>query len=121
DILPHKLQAALVQILEQRNDILYHDHNFTEEEVSLNTLVSEAFVWFFVEIVGHYSLHMYVNEKGESVTSKESLFASRTLPEAYANSLISLWKPRCLLDSHRIGSYEKALLKDFLRYEPVNT
>ncbi|XP_018424982.1 PREDICTED: DENN domain-containing protein 2C [Nanorana parkeri] len=77
DILPHKLQAALVQILEQRNDILYHDHNFTEE-VSLNTLVSEAFVWFFVEIVGHYSLHMYVNEKGERIFQREPFRKSHT-------------------------------------------
>ncbi|XP_077337718.1 DENN domain-containing protein 2C isoform X1 [Lithobates pipiens] len=78
DILPRKLQAALVQILEQRNDILYHDHTFTEEEVSLNTLVSEAFVWFFVEIVGHYSLHMYVNEKGERIFQREPFRKSHT-------------------------------------------
>ncbi|XP_072282246.1 DENN domain-containing protein 2C isoform X2 [Pyxicephalus adspersus] len=77
DILPRKLQAALVQILEQRNDILYHEHNFTEE-VSLNTLVSEAFVWFFVEIVGHYSLHMYVNEKGERVFQRDPFRKSHT-------------------------------------------
>ncbi|XP_068125795.1 DENN domain-containing protein 2C isoform X2 [Hyperolius riggenbachi] len=77
DILPHKLQAALVQILEQRNDILCQDHNFTEE-VTLSSLVSEAFVWFFVEIVGHYSLHMYVNEKGERVFQREPFRKSHT-------------------------------------------
>lgn len=48
------------------------------EEVSLNTLVSEAFVWFFVEIVGHYSLHMYVNEKGERVFQREPFRKSHT-------------------------------------------
>ncbi|MEE6493264.1 hypothetical protein FKM82_016778 [Ascaphus truei] len=78
DILPHKLQAALVQILEQRNYILYHEQHFTEEDVTLNSLVSEAFVWFFVEIVGHYSLHMYVNENGERVFQREPFRKSHT-------------------------------------------
>ncbi|KAM4796449.1 DENN domain-containing protein 2C [Rhinophrynus dorsalis] len=78
DILPHKLQAALVQILEQRNDIMYHEQHFTEDDVTLNSLVSEAFVWFFVEIVGHYSLHMYVNEKGERVFQREPFRKSHT-------------------------------------------
>ncbi|KAG9485530.1 hypothetical protein GDO78_008551 [Eleutherodactylus coqui] len=77
DILPHKLQAALVQILEQRNDIMYHEQHFTED-VSLNSLVSEALVWFFVEIVGHYSLHMYVNEKGERIFQRELFRKSHT-------------------------------------------
>ncbi|XP_053313533.1 DENN domain-containing protein 2C [Spea bombifrons] len=78
DILPHKLQAALVQILEQRNDIIYHEQHFTEEDVTLNSLVTEAFVWFFVEIMGHYSLHMYVNEKGERVFQRDPFRKSHT-------------------------------------------
>ncbi|XP_063811500.1 DENN domain-containing protein 2C isoform X2 [Pseudophryne corroboree] len=77
DILPHKLQSALCQILEQRNDILYHEQHFTED-VTLNSLVSESFVWFFVEIVGHYSLHMYVNEKGERIFQREPFRKSHT-------------------------------------------
>lgn len=40
-------------------------------DTSLNSLVSEAFVQFFVEIVGHYSLHMSVTEKGERVFQRE--------------------------------------------------
>lgn len=40
-------------------------------DMSLNSLVSEAFVQFFVEIVGHYSLHMSVTEKGERVFQRE--------------------------------------------------
>ncbi|KAG8450851.1 hypothetical protein GDO86_003207 [Hymenochirus boettgeri] len=71
NILPHKLQAALIQILEQRDHIMLKEHHFPEEEVTLNSLVSEAFVWFFVEIVGHYSLYMYVNEKGERVFPRD--------------------------------------------------
>ncbi|NXE99046.1 DEN2C protein, partial [Menura novaehollandiae] len=71
EILPHKLQAALVQILEERSEILSHGQNDTQGDTTLNSLVSEAFVQFFVEIVGHYSLHMNVTEKGERVFQRE--------------------------------------------------
>ncbi|NXS62144.1 DEN2C protein, partial [Brachypteracias leptosomus] len=71
EILPHKLQAALVQILEERSEILSHEQSDTQGEMPLNSLVSEAFVQFFVEIVGHYSLHMNVTEKGERVFQRE--------------------------------------------------
>ncbi|XP_062450836.1 DENN domain-containing protein 2C isoform X2 [Rhea pennata] len=72
EILPHKLQAALVQILEERSEILSQDRSSTQGDMPLNSLVSEAFVQFFVEIVGHYSLHMNVTEKGERVFQRES-------------------------------------------------
>uniref|UniRef100_A0A8B9PJW2 DENN domain containing 2C n=1 Tax=Apteryx owenii TaxID=8824 RepID=A0A8B9PJW2_APTOW len=68
EILPHKLQAALVQILEERSEILSQEQG---SDMPLNSLVSEAFVRFFVEIVGHYSLHMNVTEKGERVFQRE--------------------------------------------------
>ncbi|XP_009460715.1 PREDICTED: DENN domain-containing protein 2C isoform X2 [Nipponia nippon] len=71
EILPHKLQAALVQILEERGEILSHEQNDAQGDMPLNSLVSEAFVQFFVEIVGHYSLHMNVTEKGERVFQRE--------------------------------------------------
>ncbi|NXD02784.1 DEN2C protein, partial [Certhia familiaris] len=71
EILPHKLQAALVQILEERKEILSHEQSDTQGDVTLNSLVSEAFVQFFVEIVGHYSLHMSVTERGERVFQRE--------------------------------------------------
>ncbi|KFV96542.1 DENN domain-containing protein 2C, partial [Fulmarus glacialis] len=71
EILPHKLQAALVQILEERSEILSHEQSDTQGDIPLNSLVSEAFVQFFVEIVGHYSLHMNVTEKGERVFQRE--------------------------------------------------
>uniref|UniRef100_A0A6Q2Y6J9 UDENN domain-containing protein n=1 Tax=Esox lucius TaxID=8010 RepID=A0A6Q2Y6J9_ESOLU len=61
-ILPSKLQAALQQILEEREQILCQDGDY--QQCDLSSLVSEAFVCFFVELVGHYSLHM-----GESHTS----------------------------------------------------
>ncbi|XP_057680739.1 DENN domain-containing protein 2C [Corythoichthys intestinalis] len=58
-ILPSKLQAALQQILDEREDILKQDGDTTEDQtVDLCSLVSEAFVHFFVELVGHYPLHM---------------------------------------------------------------
>ncbi|NXT85267.1 DEN2C protein, partial [Zapornia atra] len=74
EILPHKLQAALVQILEERSEILSYEQSDAQGvpgDMPLNSLVSEAFVRFFVEIVGHYSLHMNVTEKGERVFQRE--------------------------------------------------
>ncbi|KFZ65081.1 DENN domain-containing protein 2C, partial [Podiceps cristatus] len=71
DILPHKLQAALVQILEERSEILSREQSDAQGDLPLNSLVSEAFVQFFVEIVGHYSLHMNVTEKGKRVFQRE--------------------------------------------------
>ncbi|KFV46138.1 DENN domain-containing protein 2C, partial [Gavia stellata] len=71
EILPHKLQAALVQVLEERSEILSHEQSVTQGDMPLNSLVSEAFVQFFVEIIGHYSLHMHVTEKGERVFQRE--------------------------------------------------
>ncbi|NXK50419.1 DEN2C protein, partial [Chauna torquata] len=78
EILPHKLQAALVQILEERNEILSHEQSCIQGDMPLNSLVSEAFVQFFVEIVGHYSLHMNVTEKGEWVFQRELFRKSHT-------------------------------------------
>ncbi|NXF10110.1 DEN2C protein, partial [Smithornis capensis] len=72
EILPHKLQAALVQVLEERSEILSHGQSDTQGDTTLNSLVSEAFVQFFVEIVGHYSLHMNITEKGERVFQRET-------------------------------------------------
>ncbi|NXU37588.1 DEN2C protein, partial [Drymodes brunneopygia] len=71
EILPHKLQAALEQILEERSEILSHGQSDTQGDLTLNSLVSEAFVQFFVEIVGHYSLHMSVTEQGQRLFQRE--------------------------------------------------
>ncbi|XP_004689679.1 PREDICTED: DENN domain-containing protein 2C isoform X2 [Condylura cristata] len=77
EILPPKLQAALMQILEERNEILTQEPNFSQD-VTLNSLVSEAFVRFFVELVGHYSLNMTVTERGERVFQREPFRKSHT-------------------------------------------
>ncbi|OWK05547.1 hypothetical protein Celaphus_00002153, partial [Cervus elaphus hippelaphus] len=78
EILPPKLQAALIQILEERNEILAQEQSFSQEDVTLNSLVSEAFVRFFVELVGHYSLSMTVTERGERVFQREPFRKSHT-------------------------------------------
>uniref|UniRef100_A0A5F5PIQ8 DENN domain containing 2C n=1 Tax=Equus caballus TaxID=9796 RepID=A0A5F5PIQ8_HORSE len=77
EILPPKLQAALMQILEERNEILAQEQNYSQD-VTLNSLVSEAFVRFFVELVGHYSLSMTVTEHGERVFQREPFRKSHT-------------------------------------------
>uniref|UniRef100_A0A8C0CZS7 DENN domain containing 2C n=1 Tax=Balaenoptera musculus TaxID=9771 RepID=A0A8C0CZS7_BALMU len=77
EILPPKLQAALIQILEERNEILAQEQKFLQD-VTLNSLVSEAFVRFFVELVGHYSLSMTVTEHGERVFQREPFRKSHT-------------------------------------------
>ncbi|XP_021014516.1 DENN domain-containing protein 2C [Mus caroli] len=77
EILPPKLQAALVQILEDRDEVLAQEQQFSQE-VTLSSLVSEAFVRFFVELVGHYSLNMTVTERGERVFQREPFRKSHT-------------------------------------------
>uniref|UniRef100_A0A8C4WAB8 DENN domain containing 2A n=1 Tax=Gopherus evgoodei TaxID=1825980 RepID=A0A8C4WAB8_9SAUR len=76
-ILPRKLQAALEHILEQRNELASD-----KEESSLsgrhgtssplNEVVSEAFVRFFVEIMGHYSLFLTPSEREERTLQREA-------------------------------------------------
>ncbi|XP_018426003.1 PREDICTED: DENN domain-containing protein 2A isoform X2 [Nanorana parkeri] len=74
-ILPRKLQAALEQILEQRNELASDidiSANGQQDSNALNDVVSEAFVRFFVEIVGHYSLFMVPGEQDERTLVREA-------------------------------------------------
>ncbi|XP_068586358.1 DENN domain-containing protein 2B isoform X1 [Cebidichthys violaceus] len=73
-LLPRKLQAALEQALEQRNDIISQDSDSESDEEynSLNCLVSEAFIRFFLETIGHYSLFITQNERGERIFQREA-------------------------------------------------
>ncbi|XP_056268347.1 suppression of tumorigenicity 5 protein isoform X1 [Pseudoliparis swirei] len=73
-LLPRKLQAALEQALEQRNDIICQDSDSESDEEynSLNSLVSEAFIRFFLETIGHYSLFITQNERGERIFQREA-------------------------------------------------
>ncbi|KAM5255771.1 DENN domain-containing protein 2A [Ctenodactylus gundi] len=77
-ILPRKLQVALEHILEQRNDLACDpdggslDSTYGPEASPLNEVVSEAFVRFFVEIVGHYSLFLTSGEREERTLQREA-------------------------------------------------
>uniref|UniRef100_A0A6I8NRI6 UDENN domain-containing protein n=2 Tax=Ornithorhynchus anatinus TaxID=9258 RepID=A0A6I8NRI6_ORNAN len=59
-ILPRKLQAALEHVLEQRDTLAgdLEEGSLDGGLGSLDELVSEAFVRFFVEAVGHYALFL---------------------------------------------------------------
>uniref|UniRef100_A0A4W4G091 UDENN domain-containing protein n=1 Tax=Electrophorus electricus TaxID=8005 RepID=A0A4W4G091_ELEEL len=72
-LLPRKLQCALEQTLEQRNDITNQDSDSESDEEcsSLSSVVSEAFLRFFLETVGHYSLFLTQGERGERVFQRE--------------------------------------------------
>ncbi|XP_004382507.1 DENN domain-containing protein 2A [Trichechus manatus latirostris] len=77
-ILPRKLQAALEHVLEQRNELASEhedgppDGRPGPESSPLNVVVSEAFVRFFVEIVGHYSLFLTPGEREERTLQREA-------------------------------------------------
>uniref|UniRef100_A0A9J7XNH2 DENN domain containing 2B n=1 Tax=Cyprinus carpio carpio TaxID=630221 RepID=A0A9J7XNH2_CYPCA len=74
-LLPRKLQAALEQSLEQRNDIINQDSDSESDEectTSLNSVVSEAFIRFFLETIGHYSLFLTQSERGERIFQREA-------------------------------------------------
>ncbi|KAM8754933.1 DENN domain-containing protein 2C isoform 2-T2 [Acanthopagrus schlegelii] len=73
-ILPSKLQAALQQILEEREDILRQENGDRCEgqQADLSSLVSEGFVRFFVELVGHYPFHMVESSNGSRELQRDS-------------------------------------------------
>nr|XP_020495169.1 DENN domain-containing protein 2A-like isoform X1 [Labrus bergylta]XP_020495170.1 DENN domain-containing protein 2A-like isoform X1 [Labrus bergylta] len=71
-ILPSKLQSALENVLERRRELAGErggdtitDHGY------LSTVVSEAFVRFFIELVGHYPLFI-VGEREDGYSSSSS-------------------------------------------------
>lgn len=73
-LLPRKLQAALEQALERKGELIGQDSDSdTDEECNtLNGLVSEVFIRFFVETIGHYSLFLAQNERGARVFQREA-------------------------------------------------
>uniref|UniRef100_A0A087Y1L6 UDENN domain-containing protein n=1 Tax=Poecilia formosa TaxID=48698 RepID=A0A087Y1L6_POEFO len=73
-ILPSKLQSALENVLERRRE-LANDRgaDSISDTGHLSTVVSEAFVRFFVELVGHYPLFITAErEDGYSSSSSSS-------------------------------------------------
>ncbi|XP_076005360.1 DENN domain-containing protein 2C-like [Genypterus blacodes] len=73
-ILPSKLQAALQQILEEREDMLRREdgEQSGDHQADLSSLLSEAFVQFFVEMVGHYPQHMTESSNGSREIQRDS-------------------------------------------------
>lgn len=72
-ILPHKLQAALEHVLDKRKELACDKGDLSNDSNSLSAVVSEAFVRFFVEIVGHYSLFLGATEReDESISTPNS-------------------------------------------------
>ncbi|XP_051476867.1 DENN domain-containing protein 2B isoform X1 [Apus apus] len=73
-LLPRKLQAALEQALERKNELINQDSDSDSDDEcnTLNGLVSEVFIRFFVETIGHYSLFLAQNEKGERAFQREA-------------------------------------------------
>ncbi|XP_069479807.1 DENN domain-containing protein 2B isoform X2 [Ambystoma mexicanum] len=73
-LLPRKLQAALEQALERKNELINQDSDSDSDDDcnSLNGLVSEVFIRFFVETIGHYSLFLSQNDRGERAFQKDA-------------------------------------------------
>ncbi|XP_041853839.1 DENN domain-containing protein 2A isoform X2 [Melanotaenia boesemani] len=72
-ILPHKLQAALEHVLDKRRELACDKGDLPDDSSSLSTVVSEAFVRFFVEMVGHYSLFIGGAEREDESASSTIL------------------------------------------------
>lgn len=68
-ILPHKLQDALEHVLDKRKELACDKGDLSNDSSSLSAVVSEAFVRFFVEIVGHYSLFLGATERDDESIS----------------------------------------------------
>ncbi|XP_028288091.1 DENN domain-containing protein 2A-like isoform X2 [Parambassis ranga] len=71
-ILPSKLQSALENVLERRRELANEQGcDTTSDSGHLSTIVSEAFVRFFVELVGHYPLFI-TGEREDGYSSSSS-------------------------------------------------
>ncbi|KAG7240687.1 hypothetical protein INR49_026576, partial [Caranx melampygus] len=70
-ILPPKLQSALENVLERRRELANERGDTPSDSGHLSTVVSEAFVRFFVELVGHYPLFI-VGEREDGYSSSSS-------------------------------------------------
>lgn len=70
-ILPPKLQSALENVLERRRELANERGDTASDSGHLSTVVSEAFVRFFVELVGHYPLFI-TSEREDGYSSSSS-------------------------------------------------
>uniref|UniRef100_A0A3B3Z8G6 UDENN domain-containing protein n=1 Tax=Periophthalmus magnuspinnatus TaxID=409849 RepID=A0A3B3Z8G6_9GOBI len=62
---------------------------FSEDQVDLSSLVSEAFVRFFVELVGHYPLHMVESANGTKELQRDNFRKSH--PSRGVRQLLQLF------------------------------
>ncbi|XP_030004689.1 DENN domain-containing protein 2A-like [Sphaeramia orbicularis] len=69
-ILPFKLQSALENVLERRRE-LANERGAHSDTDHISTVVSEGFVRFFVELVGHYPLFI-MGEREDGYSSSSS-------------------------------------------------
>ncbi|KAM9705675.1 DENN domain-containing protein 2A-like isoform 2-T2 [Menidia menidia] len=71
-VLPPKLQSALESVLERRRELASErGGDITSDSGHLGSVVSEAFVRFFVELVGHYPLFI-TGEREDGYSSSSS-------------------------------------------------
>ncbi|NWH19700.1 ST5 protein, partial [Grus americana] len=68
------LKCCHAQALERKSELINQDSDSDSDDEcnTLNGLVSEVFIRFFVETVGHYSLFLTQNEKGERAFQREA-------------------------------------------------
>ncbi|CAB1331519.1 unnamed protein product, partial [Coregonus sp. 'balchen'] len=85
-ILPHKLQAALEHVLDKRKELA---SEMPTDSSSLSTVVSEAFVRFFVEMVGHYPLFMGGGDREDESGAPSSPTPSYFQREAFRKAVTS--------------------------------
>nr|XP_046219096.1 DENN domain-containing protein 2A-like [Oncorhynchus gorbuscha] len=85
-ILPHKLQAALEHILDKRKELA---SEMPTDSSSLSTVVSETFVRFFVEMVGHYPLFMGGGDREDESVAPSSPTPSCFQREAFRKAVTS--------------------------------
>nr|XP_040017550.1 DENN domain-containing protein 2A [Gasterosteus aculeatus aculeatus]XP_040017551.1 DENN domain-containing protein 2A [Gasterosteus aculeatus aculeatus] len=81
-ILPHKLQAALEHVLDKRKELASEKPELQNDSGSLSAAVSEAFVRFFVEMVGHYSLFMGGADREDDSISSPTLPGPSSSPSS---------------------------------------
>ncbi|XP_037551944.1 DENN domain-containing protein 2A-like [Nematolebias whitei] len=70
-ILPFKIQSALENVLEKRRELAGERGADTSDSGQLSAVVSECFVRFFVELVGHYPLFI-TGEREDGYSSSSS-------------------------------------------------
>ncbi|XP_028971044.2 DENN domain-containing protein 2A isoform X3 [Esox lucius] len=85
-ILPHKLQAALEHVLDKRKELA---GEMPTDSSSLSTVVSETFVRFFVEMVGHYPLFMGGGDREDDSVAPSSFASSCFQREAFRKAVTS--------------------------------